>query len=504
MIADLAYLASECSDPLVLAGGFLVASFLVTRLVLRRHPMMRFLGQVAAFAGFSIILVMAGVIPSRPTPAMDATFKFVAISIFKIVWWIAAAWLLVVFFRIMVFFERKPSETRFLQDLFAGAVYVGAALAIIAYVFDMPISGLLAASGVIAIVLGLALQSTLGDVFSGVVLDIAKPYHPGDWLILDGGLQGRVVETNWRATQLLTPNKDLATIPNSVIAKATLINASNPQKAHGVTITARLEPTVVPSHGCAVLETALLSSNRILRNPAPSVTVKSMDAVALECELQFFVDAMERVSDAQNELFDLVFRHCLSAGIRLAPPRGSLSTLPPRSARQDPGELPRLILERLPIFAPLTDEERASLAPKMRRRSYRPGEVLVAQGTVAAALYILGSGALVALQDSDAGEGEVIRLSPGDCFGEASVLTGDASQVKVSALTKAVVYEIAKDDLAPILKERPAIATELGQILARREAAGKERLERQADHDNHRERLARRFAERMKELFGVT
>ena len=44
---------------------------------------------------------------------------------------------------------------------------------------------LLAASGVIAIVLGLALQSTLGDVFSGVVLNLAKPYHPGDWIILD-------------------------------------------------------------------------------------------------------------------------------------------------------------------------------------------------------------------------------------------------------------------------------------------------------------------------------
>ena len=72
-------------------------------------------------------------------------------------------------------------------------IYVSAGLAIFANVFDMPVGGLLAASGVIAIVLGLALQSTLGDVFSGIVLNLAKPYHSGDWIILDGGTQGRVI-----------------------------------------------------------------------------------------------------------------------------------------------------------------------------------------------------------------------------------------------------------------------------------------------------------------------
>jgi CRP-like cAMP-binding protein len=74
---------------------------------------------------------------------------------------------------------------------------------------------------------------------------------------------------------------------------------------------------------------------------------------------------------------------------------------------------------------------------------------------------------------------------------------------KVTALTKAVVYEIAKDDIAPILKERPAIAAELGQILARREAAGKEHLQLLAHRDKHGETLAERLAERVKDLFSL-
>jgi hypothetical protein len=66
-----------------------------------------------------------------------------------------------------------------------------------------------------------------------------------------------------------------------------------------------------------------------------------------------------------------------------------------------------------------------------------------------------------------------------------------------------VVYEIAKDDIAPILKERPAIAAELSQIMMRREAAGKARLgtfDRTGEHPEH---LSTRIADRLKTLFRL-
>ncbi len=83
------------------------------------------------------------------------------------------------------------------------------------------------------------------------------------------------------------------------------------------------------------------------------------------------------------------------------------------------------------------------------------------------------------------------------------MLAGAAARAKIAALTNAVLYEISKDDLAPILKERPSIATELGQILARREATLRARLEQHVDHGGHREDLAERLAERMKMLFHL-
>jgi len=503
MTADLLYELSQLRFALPLAGAVLVAGFLVTRLGFRQHPLVQFLLQLVAFAGFSAILIGAGILPAEPTPNSGATYAYLLISAFKIVWWIAASWLIAGFLRAVLVFRRQPRETRFLQDIVVGAIYVCAALGIVADVFDIPITGLLAASGIIAIVLGLALQNTLGDVFSGVVLNLSKPYGPGDWVILDGGTQGQVVETNWRATLVLTLDNDVAVIPNSVIAKAKLINTSRPMKAHGITVNIRLEPTISPSRGRVALESALLSCNSILRKPAPNVAMRTLDAVAMGYDVQFFVSSYEQGPDAQNELFDLVFRHCASAGIRLAPPSGTLAPLALRGREPTPEDMPRRLLDHLPIFAPLSEEERIALVPKMKRRTHRVGDVLVQQGSVARALSILSAGVLIAVQKNGAVEEEALRLAPGDSFGEAGVLAGAATMFKIKALTKAIVYEIAKEDLAPIIEQRPALAAALGEVLARRQAVGKARLEDFADRNKPDNNLASRLSQRVKDLFGV-
>ncbi len=497
------FLAAYTPDPMVLAGLLLVAGFFTAHLGFGDRPIWRFLCQFGFFVGFTTLLLIAGVNPSDPTPAMAHSIRYVMSGVFKIVWWLAAASLLTAFFRAALVFKRQPRETRFLQDVISGAIYIGAVLAIIANVFNMPVSGLLAASGVIAIVLGLALQSTLGDVFSGVVLNLGKPYHPGDWITLDGGLQGRVVETNWRATQLLTLDNDLAFVPNSVIAKARLVNASTNIRAHGVTIAVRLDPSVAPARCRAMLNMALLNSNRILRIPPSQVTVSSLDAMALECEVRFFVASIELGNDAKSELFEMIFRHAAATGIRLAAPSSSSILLPLRAARPDISDVPLLLLEHLPIFAPLSDSERVALAQGMKQRTYAAGDILVAQGSIAHALFILTSGVLSAHQGVGSKATEILRLAPGDCFGQASILTGAATGFEVRAVTAATVYEIAKTDIAPILKERPAIAAELGQILARREAAGEARMEQDAGPDVLSDPLAARLAERVRSFFGL-
>ena len=505
MRSELSLVAAGISDPLILAGAVLLTGFLTTRLVLRSSVIGRFICQLVTFASFTVMLVVANVSPLKPTPAMALTITYGVITFFKIIWWFAASWLLAGLVRTMLVFKRRPVETRFLQDLCAGLIYVGAVIGIIANVFDTAVSGLLAASGVIAIVLGLALQSTLGDVFSGVVLNLAKPFHPGDWVVLDSGLEGRVIETNWRATKMLTGMNDVAVVPNSIIAKTRITNASLPTPAHGLTLTVRIEPIEAPSRVAAMLETALLNCDQILRAPLATVMVRSLDAVALECELTFFVSEIERGPSARTEVFDRVFRHCAAAGLRLAPPAGSAMILTPRGDNADHHrDIPKRLLGHLPIFETLSNEEREALAPMMRPHIFKAGDVLVEQGVVAPAFFILTAGVLAAFQRHGGDEIEVMRLAPGDYFGQASVLTGATTTFKVKALTRVTVYEISRSDFAPILKNRPSIAAELSRIMLKRAADGRARLVGLDIDDGPADNLGGRITDRIKVLFGLS
>ncbi|CCM78823.1 mechanosensitive ion channel family protein [Rhizobium mesoamericanum] len=62
----------------------------------------------------------------------------------------------------------------------------------------------MATSGAVAIIFGLALQNTLGDVFSGITFTQGRPFVIGDWIMLSDRTEGRVTANNWHSTFLLT------------------------------------------------------------------------------------------------------------------------------------------------------------------------------------------------------------------------------------------------------------------------------------------------------------
>ena len=265
-------------DPLVVAFGLTVLGGLTAHFLFKNYPIARAIIRVINLILLTVVLVSADIIPYQPLRFTGSPFLDAVHGALKVAWWLFAAWFLVGFLRAFVIVEHRPREGKLLQDLLAGLIYLVAAFAIIAYVFDLPIQGLIATSGAVAIILGLALQSTLGDVFSGVVLSFSRPYRPGDWISLEGGTDGRVIELNWRATHVLTGKRDLAIVPNSTIAKSKIVNVSSPSGIHGVTITVQLDAKTPPATGTEILEHAILNCRLIVATPAPSVTIKSINA----------------------------------------------------------------------------------------------------------------------------------------------------------------------------------------------------------------------------------
>jgi small-conductance mechanosensitive channel len=471
-------------DPFVLTGALAVIGAAVTHAVLRNHPTRRLVGQLVFFAALTALLLYYGIVPFTPGPPNASNVQRVFIGLAKLIWWINAAWSLISVVRVFLILEHAPREGRLLQDIVVGVIYVGALLSVIAYVFNAPIGTLIATSGVFAIILGLALQSTLSDVFSGIALNLAKPYRAGDWLVLSGGIEGRVVETNWRATHLLNGTNDLVVVPNSDLAKARLINLSSPERSHGASLTVRFRPLSEPAVMADVMRSALLSSNSILATPDPSVQVTGLDANGVELELSFRVIDMTATGRAKSEIFDLIYRHAKAAGLVLAAPLDAKAEIaaPPVSAdAPHQHATPRRLLDALTLFASLTEDEKEALASTMVRRTFRKDEILVEQGVVLKSLMVLRSGVAEVMRREEDQEIELGRLAPGHFFGEGGLLTGASEAGTVRALTFVVVYEITQEGLAPLLRDRPGIAEELGLVLAKRAATASHSMDHAAD-----------------------
>ncbi len=471
MTSDLTANASMLArDPLISGFALIMAGVIIGRMLFKQQPMWRVVARIIFLGLLTLLLLHDGIVPYQPLQITGTPYRDLIAGTLKIAWWLWAAWFFVALVRAVVILEGRPREGRLIQDILSALIYLAAAFAIVAYVFDLPVQGLLATSGAIAIVLGLALQSSLNDVFSGLVLSLSRPYRPGDWIKFEGGTEGRIVELNWRATHVLTARQDLAIVPNSTIAKSKIVNLNYPSALHGITIEVRL--SAPPASGKAILELALLNSQLIMTYPAPSVLVSSIDARQTQFEVTFFLAQQDSDVAAQNELFDLIFRHTVAAGARLAPPKEA-----PYQPRDDePLRVehlnPAAILDLAEIFVSLTSNERAAIAAKLKAASYEKGEVLVKPDDVLQSLFVVGSGVLEATRRNSDSENDQLRFGPGEYFGEMGLLAGTPAGATIAALAPSIVYELTKADLRPTLEARPEIAQELCRALARRLAAG--------------------------------
>jgi small-conductance mechanosensitive channel len=168
--------------------------------------------------------------------------------------------------------RKTTIENKILSDIIAACIYVCSALAIFGFVFALPLQGIVATSGVIAIVLGLALQNTLGDVFSGLSLSVEKPYDVGDSVLLEGGVEGKVIQINWRSTHLRNNENDVVIIPHSSMAKMRIQNHSAVTARYDGNLSVVVDSHNEPELALQILKQAAMVCPTILEEPPPSVT----------------------------------------------------------------------------------------------------------------------------------------------------------------------------------------------------------------------------------------
>jgi small-conductance mechanosensitive channel len=381
-------------------------------------------------------------------------------------WWMIAARGVVGIVRLVVVLEHRPRETQIISDLLAGAIYIATALAVINFAFQVPIRGLLATSGVIAIVLGLALQSTLSDVFSGIAVGLERPFKAGDLLWVEGSnVEGRVLQVNWRSTQIATADGNIEVVPNSIVAKARLVNRSLPTPMRRDKVDIRADTAVSPETCIATMNAAVLSCGRLLKIPAPVIECTSLEGDGNVFHVWFSVSDVDQLSPARTELLTQLHRHLRHAGIALGVPGlATVSKIEPPSRAE--------LMAQSDLFGVIEQTQRDMIAGHLTEILLQPGEKLIEQDGIPSALFFIASGALeITIQEPNQLPRVVHRMGPGESLGAIGLITGSPYAATATALTPVCAYRLDKAAIAAAIAQMPALRDGLEALAKRGQAA---------------------------------
>lgn len=388
--------------------------------------------RIGIFVAFSAVMTTAGISPLQPPLWPDDAILNLMGTVLGIGWWLFAARTLTIILGYGLM-TRAGHSARLLYDLMGAVIFLIAIVAAAAYVLQLPVKGLLATSGAMAIVVGLALQSTLSDVFSGIVLNTTKPYQLNDRISIDG-TSGTVVEIDWRTTHLMTDMGGIAVVPNSVAAKARIINFSRPEDVNGISVTIAVPSSVRPRRAIDALEKTLRGTRALLQTRSAKVSVKSSHLEYTEYELKGFIASARQKNEVCNLMFDLAHRHLEAAGVIWG-----LGQQEQHWKRQ------RQLLEDVRIFRSLSSDERDRLADEMKPVDYQADEVILAFGEVAESLMIISTGVVSVSVHDDEKLVEAGRMGPGEVLGEEGILADKPSRGEFRSITSGRLFRIEKN-----------------------------------------------------------
>jgi len=109
-------------------------------------------------------------------------------------------------------------------------------LLILLQTLGVSITPLLTALGIGGLAVALALQDTLANLFAGIHLIASRKVRLGDYIKIESGEEGYVVDINWRNTSIRTLPGDVVIVPNAKLANANLTNYYQPQRETAVLV----------------------------------------------------------------------------------------------------------------------------------------------------------------------------------------------------------------------------------------------------------------------------
>jgi small-conductance mechanosensitive channel/CRP-like cAMP-binding protein len=327
---------------------------------------------------------------------------------------------------------------------------------------------LLTTSAVSAVVLGFALQDTLGNAFAGLAIQSEKPFHVGQWVKV-ADYEGRVTEVTWRATKLRTKAGNFVVLPNNVVSKEEIINYSEPALPVMLEVLVGATYTVAPNQVKAAILEAMRHSTRVLPAPAPDVLLQAFDASAITYKARFWIDDFEHDELARDDVRTAIYYAFQRHRIEIPWPiqiEYSREWKEPEPHEQ--ADRIERVLSRVDLFAEVPSDFRRELALAADHVVYGTGETIVRQGDPGQSMFVVAEGVVSVVLGP--ARNEVARIEAGGHFGEMSLLTGEPRTATVLAMGDVEVIELNADLFRRLAEADPHVIERIAESAAARQS----------------------------------
>lgn len=399
------------------------------------------------------------------------------IGIFKILLWMGFVVVVVRFINLLVFNTVLRNTSNYelailLRNVISIIIYVVSFTTIFKSQFPgTDLSTVFAGSTIVGVVIGLALQDTLGNLFAGIAMQADQPFQIGDVINVQGKATGVVESISWRGIKIRTFQNKVILVSNSVISKE-FIEVAPKENLNARLVFFNTLYSVSPTKTAQLIRDIVRQVENVSPKIRPIVRIKNLGDNGIDWEVKFWLEDYAKYNDTDALVRQRVWYAFQRENIHFAFPTRTLF-IEDQSLEPNFTESVNEIFMRLSdveIFAPLNDEETQKLAEKCEAKIFSPNEPIVRKGQEGKSMFVVHRGSVKIQITENGAPKTVATLKEGEIFGEMGLFTGEPRSATVVAAEETEVLEIKHTAVKPLFKRNPALMEALSETIAERKA----------------------------------
>lgn len=407
---------------------------------------------------------------TNPSASADTIVNVIKLLLVGIVGYLFVRALNSIFFGLAFWLKRIDAPT-LIRNIFTIVAFTILFLIAFTFIFpDVNLGALFTTSAIFGVILGLALQDTLGNFFAGISLQADRPFQVGD--VITVGAQrhtGVVEEISWRAIKIRTFANHVVLIANSNAAREP-IEVCPRDNLNARLVFFNTLYTDSPAKTIHVVREAVRETDNVSEKITPIVRIRDLGDNGVDYEVKYWLIDYAKYNDTDALIRQRIWYAFRRAGLNFAFPTRTLHIERRHGVELRDGD-GGAIAERLSavdIFAPLSADETTMLAQAAVSHVFAPGETVIRAGDPGSSMFVVHKGR-VRVQVSENGRARTVAtLNEGDFFGEMALFTGEPRTANVLALEETEVLEIGHAAMKRVFDTNPDLVESLSFIMAER------------------------------------